>query len=271
MRWDTVFVQYTICLYVLFSLEINRGTPTCFPSLCGRRHYIAALLRADLSVSSHTTTSPSYPSSFTTSGCQPLPPAMASLTDLVNLNLSDTTEKIIAEYIWYGALSCCYAFLFLFFFSIRQSGSILLGCCSPLHGVSACENGVLTAVEWEGGIFRGFRGVLERTFGADLFPDPFSSSSAPAGAAVAVVVLLPPPPSSAPFPYPSDLYLINLPSPVEVTIGYFFLDKVQSVIFARLFSHEYLDYVCGYASREMEGYSSTTCSTSCVCPVWEDL
>jgi hypothetical protein len=28
---------------------------------------------------------------------------MACLTDLVNLNLSDTTEKIIAEYIWYGA------------------------------------------------------------------------------------------------------------------------------------------------------------------------
>jgi hypothetical protein len=27
---------------------------------------------------------------------------MACLTDLVNLNLSDTTEKIIAEYIWYG-------------------------------------------------------------------------------------------------------------------------------------------------------------------------
>jgi hypothetical protein len=28
---------------------------------------------------------------------------MACLTDLVNLNLSDNTEKIIAEYIWYGA------------------------------------------------------------------------------------------------------------------------------------------------------------------------
>ncbi|CAL1393425.1 unnamed protein product [Linum trigynum] len=27
---------------------------------------------------------------------------MASLNDLVNLNLSDTTEKIIAEYIWVG-------------------------------------------------------------------------------------------------------------------------------------------------------------------------
>jgi glutamine synthetase len=27
---------------------------------------------------------------------------MACLTDLVNLNLSDTTEKIIAEYIWIG-------------------------------------------------------------------------------------------------------------------------------------------------------------------------
>jgi glutamine synthetase len=30
---------------------------------------------------------------------------MACLTDLINLDLSDTTEKIIAEYIWYGRVA----------------------------------------------------------------------------------------------------------------------------------------------------------------------
>jgi hypothetical protein len=34
---------------------------------------------------------------------------MASLTDLVNLNLSDCTDKIIAEYIWLASLCSCTA------------------------------------------------------------------------------------------------------------------------------------------------------------------
>ena len=75
-------------------------TPTCFLSL-GRRHYIAALLASDLFVSIPHQSPPLH---FLLPRPQPLlvpPPAMACLTDLVNLNLSDTTEKIIAEYIWY--------------------------------------------------------------------------------------------------------------------------------------------------------------------------
>jgi glutamine synthetase len=31
---------------------------------------------------------------------------MANLTDLVNLNLSDCSDKIIAEYIWLANLLC---------------------------------------------------------------------------------------------------------------------------------------------------------------------
>jgi hypothetical protein len=52
---------------------------------------------------------------------------MACLTDLVNLDLPDTTEKIIAEYIWYGRVALLVSACALRIFSPRQLGSILLG------------------------------------------------------------------------------------------------------------------------------------------------
>lgn len=49
--------------------------------------------------------------------------AMASLTDLVNLNLSDTTEKIIAEYIWYYDIIVIFFFLSDLFLALGFDGS----------------------------------------------------------------------------------------------------------------------------------------------------
>lgn len=39
---------------------------------------------------------------------------MSLLTDLININLSDTTEKIIAEYIWWVSLALCFQSCALF-------------------------------------------------------------------------------------------------------------------------------------------------------------
>jgi hypothetical protein len=104
-------------------------TPTNWFPVLGRRHYIAALLPGRSLRRLNPTPHPPLLPPWVPSPCAPpvavavapQPPAMACLTDLVNLNLSDTTEKIIAEYIWYGAR-----------FRLFASHSLLVGksrCC----------------------------------------------------------------------------------------------------------------------------------------------
>jgi hypothetical protein len=122
--WDPFFWDV-----FLLGPEPKSRTPTCFPSL-GRRRYIAALLL--LIPSSLTPPPPASPTRACSSCVPPQPPAMACLTDLVNLDLSDTTEKIIAEYIWYGRVVLLDSACALRIFSPRQLGSILLGAARRL-------------------------------------------------------------------------------------------------------------------------------------------
>ena len=107
--------------------ERSRLDANLFPILVlGRRQYIAALIPADPFVSiPHHHLLPLLPPL----GPSQPPPAMASLTDLVNLSLSDTTEKIIAEYIWYAArfpVVYLHATLSLFASLVRKNRSCLM-------------------------------------------------------------------------------------------------------------------------------------------------